>query len=114
MEPGLLLSPSLLGLLGRESAVASANLYAWQYAVEWGCPWSTQEACADFERAVAAHGLAPARPLRRRDLPPPWRDEEVLLIFEMRLRGRRGAGAGAGEEAEAAEGADEGGDAASR
>ena len=74
------------------------------------------QAQAAFERAVAAHGLAPARPLRRRDLPPPWRDEEVLLIFEMRLRGRRGAGAGAGagEEAEAAEGADEGGDAASR
>jgi hypothetical protein len=61
------------------------------------------QAQAAFERAAAAHGLAPARPLRRRDLPPPWRDEAVLVVFDMKLRGRRSATAdGAGEEAEAA------------
>ena len=69
---------------------------------------------AVFERAVAAHGLAPARPLRRRDLPAAWRagkgQDDVLLVFEMRLKRRGGVGGAAAAAAGAAAGAGEGAD----
>ena len=68
---------------------------------------------AVFERAVAEAGLAPARPLRRRDLPAEWRaakgQDDVLLVFEMRLGRRRGAAAGASSKAGAADDAGGGG-----
>ena len=36
--------------------MTSTNLLSWQVAVELGCPWDTEEACAEFERAVSAIG----------------------------------------------------------
>jgi len=56
---------------------------------------------AVFERAAAQLGFAPVRPLKRRDLPSEWRaakgQDDVLLVFEMRLK-RRGDAAPSGAE----------------